>query len=128
MEIIAQDGPVFLSDYETFLLLQEKRAEIKPSVQGKVDQNALTIEYETLAYFSDKNLSSVSAIKDPEHFKLLLEYLGTLKLTKFERLQIINSLPTNLIDFYVLVEECEERFPNGVIEFEILPQIASKIQ
>ena len=128
MEIIQKEGPVFVSDYEVFLLLQERRNELQGPVQGKVDQNALTVEYEALAYFSDRKLSPVSEMKSPEHFKSLLEYLGGLRLTKFERLQIANSLPRNLIDFYVLVEECEERFANEVIEKEILPEIASRVQ
>lgn len=124
MEIIQREEPIFISDYETFLLLEEKR---KESTLEKINQEALTIEYETFAYLSDRELSQVSDIKSSQHFEELLSFLSGLKLTKLERLEIINSLPKNMIDFYILIEECEERYENRIIEEDILPRISKAL-
>jgi hypothetical protein len=45
------------------------------------------------------------------------------QLTKTEKLQIINLVPRSLVEFYLIVEECEERFSDDQIE-EILRSIA----
>lgn len=122
MEIISSSGePVLISDYEVKCLLEERKE--LHSTATFLCQDALTVEFETLSYLSD--VSPVSEIKNAQAFEQLMTYLGTLRLTKFERLQVINSLPRNVIDFYVLVEECEERFETQQIE-EIL-QMLSKL-
>lgn len=39
-----------------------------------------------------------------------MKYLHELKLTKAEKLQIVNLLPKTMVEFYLIVEECEDRF------------------
>ena len=117
MEIIASTEPIFVADYEVKCLLEER----KQQNQSHLSQDAQTVEYEALTYLN--SISRVSEIKNSKVFEELMTYLGSLRLTKFERLQVANALPRNVIDFYVLVEECEERFDTQVIEEEILPTI-----
>lgn len=118
MEIIASQEPVFISDYEARTLLEERKQEN----QSHLSQDAQTVGYEAFSYLT--SVSRISEIKSDRIFEELMTYLGTLKLTKFERLQVVNALPKNVIDFYVLLEECEERFDTYMIEEEILPTIS----
>ena len=48
--------------------------------------------------------------------KGLLEYLRGFELTRMEKLQVLNILPRNLVEFYAVVEECEERFSPDQID------------
>jgi hypothetical protein len=120
MQIIDTDvDPTLVSDFEVLCILQE-HSQRAPS--AGFTQDAQTIEYETLSYLSDVKMSPVSTLTG-DKFCRLMSYLSTLKLTKMERLQIVNRLPRTFIDFYVLVEECEERFPQQQVEQEILAEI-----
>lgn len=46
----------------------------------------------------------------------ILSFLKKYDLTRIEKLQILNLLPRNPVEFYALVEECEERFTNDQID------------
>lgn len=46
----------------------------------------------------------------------LLSFLQPIKLTKAEKLQIVNLIPRTMVDFYLIVEECEERFKEDEVE------------
>lgn len=121
MEIVEGEA-LLISNYEVSLLLEEHRKKEK-----SFELEAMTIEYETFAYLNDLKYSPVSLIKSEQAFEGLMKYLASLKLTKLERLQIVNLLPRSVIDFYVIVEECEERFETQMIEEEILPKIQKEI-
>ena len=122
MEIIASgEEAVFISDYEARCLLEERKQQ-NQRVHSQLSQDAQTVEYEALAHLTA--VSRACEIKTAEAFNALMQYLSTLRLSKFERLQVVNALPRNVIDFYVLVEECEERFDTEVIEQTILPTIS----
>lgn len=45
-----------------------------------------------------------------------MKYLHELKLTKAEKLQIVNLLPRTMVEFYLIVEECEDRFGEEQVE------------
>lgn len=51
-----------------------------------------------------------------ERFQKLMEYLAKLSLTKAEKLQVVNMLPKTQVEFYLIVEECEERFTNEQVD------------
>ena len=51
-----------------------------------------------------------------------MKFLHEFKLTKAEKLQIVNLLPRTMVEFYLIVEECEDRFGEDEVE-RILQQI-----
>jgi DNA-directed RNA polymerase subunit F len=67
-------------------------------------QNVQTIIYEISNYFEKCAVQTTE-----EKMAHVLEGLKDLKLTKAERLQMINLWPENQIDLHVIIEECEER-------------------
>jgi hypothetical protein len=45
-----------------------------------------------------------------------MKFLHEFKLTKAEKLQTVNLLPRTMVEFYLIVEECEDRF--GEVDVE----------
>ncbi len=45
-----------------------------------------------------------------------MSLLHKFKLTKAEKLQVINLLPRTMVEFYLIVEECEDRFGEAEVE------------
>lgn len=79
----------------------------------------MTIEFEVLEY-----LKSSSSTLDLPQIESMLTQLSKCKLSKTERLQLINLLPKSLVEFHAVVEECEERF--SVQEMESILSILNK--
>lgn len=121
MEVV-EGHTAFLSDYEVMKHLAAQRSErdkIATNIGRPVRaaENVQTIEFETLSYL-EKKCSEITE----ERLKKIMEYLADLQLTKAEKLQIINILPKTHVEFYLIVEECEERFASEKID-EILERI-----
>lgn len=92
----------WLSNWEVYQHLceqKEKRERLALTLAHppKTPENILTIEFETLASLqSQKNLTQ-------EKMTALLEILKDLALSKAERLQIVNLLPSSLVEFYLVL-------------------------
>lgn len=67
----------------------------------------------TLSYF--EKFSQVT-LQTAEAVEQLMKFLLDFKLTKAEKLQIVNLLPRTMVEFYLIVEECEDRFSEEEVE------------
>lgn len=124
MDFIDQDASM-LSNYEVYSFLKNSAAAQggnKSSVP--IPQNVKTVEFETLEYFTKVLPKATVNVPSEDSFLSLMRSLAKYPLTKTERLQIVNLMPKSLLDFYLIVEECEERFREEQIG-EILGLVAS---
>lgn len=94
-----------LSNYEVYALL----GEVRRNSHGKKHrgpQNLATIVYETAEYLGETPCKDQS----PEIIQRVLKALQPYKLTKAEKLQLLNLRPSTDVEFHMIVAECEERF------------------
>lgn len=114
MEIVKVNGGL-LSNYEVLQALSD----IKTNKSG-LEQNASTVVYETIQY-----LNQLQAAKQtPDSIANLLAKLDKFSLTKAEKLQLINLLPTTAVEVQLIVEESEERLTEEQVE-ELLQIVGS---
>lgn len=96
---MTKESSAMLCNYEVYSLLMESEKKTnQPS-------NVATISYETTRYLKDTPCSSQS----PEAIKNLMEAVEPLKLTKAEKLQLLNLRPCSLVELQLIVEELDER-------------------
>lgn len=119
MEVV-KTPHLLLSNYEVYDLLQE---EGKSNSKGKKPSQKATIAYETEQYLKSYTPSTVTS---PEIVKQFLVAFKKYRLTKGEKLQILNHRPTSLVELQLLIEESEERFSEDIMN-EMITMVAEII-
>ncbi|XP_019856999.1 PREDICTED: DNA-directed RNA polymerase III subunit RPC9-like [Amphimedon queenslandica] len=99
MEVI-NDKVAMLSNYEVYKFLHANKD------QANRCQDLATISYETKKYLS----STPCIYQSPDCISKFLESLSKYKLTKAEKLQLVNLRPTQPVELQLVIEEIEERF------------------
>jgi DNA-directed RNA polymerase subunit F len=123
MEVV-KTPEILLSNYEVLSLLKEvNTSSKKEKKQHTFRSNLATIVYETTKYLEDSNAAQ---IKDDETFRDLLLRLKEFNLTKSEKLDIVNHLPTSLVELQLMIEDSEERFTEEAMQ-DILDIVSSFI-
>lgn len=103
MEVLDKGKYKLLSNHEVNALLKEVNADVASS--NIKNQNLSTIVYEVEKYLA----SSPCGHQNNEIIKQIKDELKLFKLTKAEKLQIINQRPTSEVEIALIVEESEER-------------------
>lgn len=122
MEVLKSgDAPLLVSNVEVLNLLKERSAKRSSKTKANIDdavatntpfQNRDWIEDSVLSYLSSSPCSNVEKIED---MSTLVEKLQSdpsmagYGLTNTEILQILNHLPSSLVELHLLIEDIESR-------------------
>lgn len=100
-----------LSNLELKLLVNELKS--SNSSQLKSNSNLATLIYELSQYFNENE-----TITSPNLVKLLKDLNTSFpnKLTKNEKLMIVNILPNSLLQLVLIIKDCEERLTEEEIQ------------
>lgn len=118
MEIINKNAAL-LSNNEVYTLLKQTKADLtqklirkknldpnNASLNQQVDKHLPTIVYESLRYLETTPCVS----QTPQIVKDFVDKLDEFKLTKVEKLAILNHCPQSAVELQCLIEDSEERF------------------
>lgn len=104
MEVL-KDCAAYLSNYEVLDMLQS----IKSNKNQKMTQNQLaTITYQTIRYLEDTPCKRQS----PDKIRKFLLAVEPFKLTKCEKLTLLNVCPKTALEIQLIVEDSEDRLSN----------------
>lgn len=107
---ITNSNSALLSNIEVLKILKENQ---ENKARMKSNKNLATITYETIKYLQD---SPACQVKPNQMIRFLNEIKDKFRLTKFEKLQIINHRPQTVVELQLLIEENEERFSEDAMQ------------
>ncbi|XP_017880623.1 DNA-directed RNA polymerase III subunit RPC9 [Ceratina calcarata] len=108
MEVL-NECSAYLSNYEVLDILQN----IKANKRQKMKQNQLaTITYQTIRYLEETPCKKQS----PEKIKGFLKALEPFKLSKCEKLTLLNVSPKTPLEIQLIVEDSEDRLTDEDVE------------
>ncbi|KAG7208921.1 hypothetical protein KM043_015100 [Ampulex compressa] len=108
MEVL-KECSAYLSNYEVLSILQN----IKSNKKQKMTQNQLaTITYQTIRYLEDTPCKR----QTPETIRDFLKALESFKLTKCEKLTLLNVCPKTALEIQLIVEDSEDRLNDEQVE------------
>lgn len=110
MEVVAGNEKL-LCNLEVLGFLRELKQVDKKLL--KFQKNLATITYETTKYLEDARLYARLTEAD---LRRLMDRLKEFRLTKTEKLQIVNQRPATVVELQLLIEENEERFSEEALE------------
>lgn len=107
MEVL-KECSAYLSNYEVLDILQNMKANKKQ----KMKQNQLaTITYQTIRHLEETPCKGQS----PEKIEKFLKAVESFKLTRCEKLSLLNLCPKTPLEIQLIVEDSEERLTDGEI-------------
>ncbi|XP_031844283.1 CGRP receptor component [Nomia melanderi] len=108
MEVL-KECAAYLSNYEVLDILQN----IKANKKQKMKQNQLaTITYQTIRYLEETPCKKQSS----EKIRDFLKAVESFKLTKCEKLTLLNVCPKTPLEIQLIVEDSEERLSDEEVE------------
>ncbi|XP_071577259.1 DNA-directed RNA polymerase III subunit RPC9-like [Temnothorax nylanderi] len=116
MKVIKGNWNTLLSNYEVLNILQNTK-----SYKKQMNQLA-TITYQTIKYLEDTPCKK----QNPEKIREFLKAMEPIKLTKAEKLTLLNLCPTTPLEIQLMVEESEERLSEE--EVETVLQIVANVR
>ncbi|XP_015597279.1 DNA-directed RNA polymerase III subunit RPC9 isoform X2 [Cephus cinctus] len=106
---VRNDCAAYLSNYEVLDILQG----IKSNKKQKMTQNQLaTITYQTIRYLEDTACKKQS----PEKIQDFLRAVEGFKLTKCEKLALLNICPKTALEIQLVIEDSEDRLSEEEVE------------
>ncbi|XP_076066695.1 RNA polymerase III subunit I isoform X1 [Oratosquilla oratoria] len=113
MEVINSKSAV-LSNFEVYSLLQDlsQRDSKGPRSLTKTQMHLANIAFDTLKYLEKTACRS----QNPEVIHAFLNALKDYKLTKAEKLQLLNLRPTTPVHMQLIIEDSEERLSEEQVE------------
>jgi hypothetical protein len=122
MEILNKNAAL-LSNYEVYELLKQTKEEqtLKSIKKKKLDPNSAnlsavvdkhlpTVVYESLKYLEKSACATQTAHAVSDFLAKLEERKDEFKLTKVEKLQLLNLRPSNAVELQAIIDDSEERF------------------
>ncbi|NP_001136339.1 CGRP receptor component isoform X1 [Nasonia vitripennis] len=115
MEVL-KECSAYLSNYEVLDILQS----IKSNKKQKALNQLATITYQTIRYLEDTPCKKQS----PEKINSFLQALEPFKLTKCEKLTLLNQCPKNALELQLIIEDSEDRLTEE--QFEALLKVIAE--
>ncbi len=106
-----------LSNYEVYLLLKQEHTtrsqKLMATSQAADFQDLYTVEFEAIRYLET---SSPAVHQTPEHISAFLKAVEPFRLTKAEKLSLLNMRPVAVVELFMIVDECETRLSADEID------------
>ena len=132
MEIINKNSAL-LSNFEVYKLLKETKEIQDLKYNKSINQQSIDKHLPTVIYESLKYLEKTACINySKEIIERFLKESEKFKLTKVEKLQLLNQRPITPVELQMLIENSEERFTieqmDEVLDFinSLLPGITKE--
>ena len=119
---LKKDCAAMLSNYEVLTLLsdlQTGKGQKKPNTS---QTHLATVSYETVKYLGN----TPCAKQSPEIISKFMKAVQPYKLTKSEKLQLLNQRPSTAVEIQLIVEESEERLTEEQI-YELLTVVSEHL-
>ena len=128
MEIVNKNAAL-LSNYEVYDLLKQtkedqtlkliKKKKLDPNAANlgeKIDKHLPTIVYESLKYLEKSPCAEQSAPLVRDFLAKIDERRDEFRLTKIEKLQLLNLRPSNAVELQTIIDDSEERFTDEQLD------------